>query len=59
MDEKYGMRGAMVSDNALVVIDQSHIIPRVAIGMPSLPNKYNRPRTASPAAMTTILDEHP
>ena len=30
------MRGAMVGDNALVVIDQSHIIPRVAIGMPPL-----------------------
>ena len=26
----------MVGDNALVVIDQSHIIPRVAMGMPPL-----------------------
>ena len=54
----------MVGDNALVVIDQFHIIPRVAMGMPSRANKYyiyiyNRPRTASPAAMTTIIDEAP
>ena len=27
------MGGAMVGDNALVVIDKSHIIPRVAMGM--------------------------
>ena len=61
MDEKYGMRGAMVSDNALVVIDQSHIIPRVAMEHPPPANKdNNRPRNASPAAIATIIkDETP
>ena len=34
-----------VSDNALVVIDQSHIIPRVAMDMPPL-----RTNTVDPAS---------
>ena len=38
---------------------KSLIIPRVAMGMPPLRRKYHRPRTASPAAMTTIMDETP
>ena len=44
----------MVGDNALVVIDQSHIIQHGPLA-----NICSRPRTASPAAMTTIIDETP
>ena len=51
----------MVGDFALVVIDQSHIIPRVAMEHPPPANKdNNRPRNASPAAIATIIkDETP